>query len=315
MAVFGSRRRRFRKNKNGQPDSPPPGHEDLGDAEARATEHAEHDADAAPPVSQARSESLMAARLLMGERDPQRDTFYSDLLERERAMRTVEPGGRAEAPSAPRERARAEAPPADATSAEATPRAEAIARRPAPADAHEEGAAHEEPPRVDAREEHSSRSFMTIPTPAGATMAGEPSGKPSHSEARDDRNRTRKKNVAQVGKSTTFKGELIGEEDLEIEGRIEGSVNVPDHQVTVGPGGNVTADVQSKSVVIVGRIEGNVIASERVEIHNAGVVEGDIKAPALVIQEGATVNGNISMGASAMRKVEAPSSASRDEVA
>jgi cytoskeletal protein CcmA (bactofilin family) len=105
----------------------------------------------------------------------------------------------------------------------------------------------------------------------------------------------RSKQVAQVGKSTSIKGELSGDEDLEIEGRVEGSVRVPEHQITVGEGGTVTADVDGKSVVVVGTISGSVTAGDRVEVLEGGVVHGDIKTVRLVVQDGATINGNVSM--------------------
>lgn len=102
--------------------------------------------------------------------------------------------------------------------------------------------------------------------------------------------------VANLGKSIVFKGDLTGDEDLEIEGRVEGQIKLPNHQLTVGPHGRVTAQVEAKNVIVVGHVAGDVIATERVEVQATGVVDGDIHAPRLLIQEGAVVNGSIEMG-------------------
>ena len=101
--------------------------------------------------------------------------------------------------------------------------------------------------------------------------------------------------MARVGQSIVFKGDLSGDEDLEIEGRIEGQVKLPKHQLTIGAHGRVTAQIEAKTVIVIGRVAGDVIATERVEIQATGVVDGDIHAPRLLIQEGAVVNGSIEM--------------------
>jgi len=101
--------------------------------------------------------------------------------------------------------------------------------------------------------------------------------------------------VASFGKSIVFKGDVSGDEDLEIEGRVEGQVKLPNHQLTIGGHGRVTAEIEAKTVIVIGHVAGNVVATERVEIQASGVVEGDIHAPRLLIQEGAVVNGSIEM--------------------
>jgi cytoskeletal protein CcmA (bactofilin family) len=108
--------------------------------------------------------------------------------------------------------------------------------------------------------------------------------------------------VASFGKSIVFKGDLTGDEDLEIEGRVEGQVKLPNHQLTIGAHGRVTAQVEAKHVIVIGHVAGNVVATERVEVQATGVVDGDIQAPRLFIQEGAVVNGSIQMGAVAAVK-------------
>src|SRR5262249_52663484 len=85
--------------------------------------------------------------------------------------------------------------------------------------------------------------------------------------------------------------------DLVIEGKVEGKVTLPNSQLTIGANGSIKAEVQAKSVVVIGRVAGNVRGTERVEIQATGIVEGDVIAPRLVVAEGAVVNGSIQMPA------------------
>lgn len=103
------------------------------------------------------------------------------------------------------------------------------------------------------------------------------------------------KDMANIGKSISIHGDLSGNEDLVIEGKVEGKVDLPDNQVTIGANGTVRAEVNAKSVVVVGRVAGNVNGTERVEIQATGLVEGDVASPRLVVAEGAVVNGGIKM--------------------
>jgi cytoskeletal protein CcmA (bactofilin family) len=105
----------------------------------------------------------------------------------------------------------------------------------------------------------------------------------------------KREGMANIGKSISIKGDLTGNEDLVIEGKVEGKVELPSNQVTVGANGVVKAEVSAKSVVVVGRVAGNVKGSERIEIQATGIVEGDVAAPRLVVAEGAVVNGSITM--------------------
>ena len=106
-------------------------------------------------------------------------------------------------------------------------------------------------------------------------------------------------NMANIGKSITLKGDLSGNEDLVIEGHIEGRVDLPNNQLTIGANGSCAAEVHAKTVIVVGKVTGNVIATERIEIQATGLVNGDVSAPRLIVQEGAVVNGSIEMGAKA----------------
>jgi cytoskeletal protein CcmA (bactofilin family) len=103
-------------------------------------------------------------------------------------------------------------------------------------------------------------------------------------------------NMANIGKSISLKGDLSGNEDLVVEGHVEGRVDLPNNQLTIGANGSVAAEVHAKTVIVVGKVTGNVSASERIEIQATGLVNGDVSAPRLIVQEGAIVNGSIEMG-------------------
>ena len=128
-------------------------------------------------------------------------------------------------------------------------------------------------------------------TGPGRSANSEPSG----SATRGTKPHSKGGTVAAIGCTIVFSGELTGDEDLEILGKVKGKIELPSHQLTVGEGGSVTAEIEAKSVLVIGQICGNVSATERVEVQANGVVEGDIRTPRLLIQEGAVVNGAIEM--------------------
>ena len=101
--------------------------------------------------------------------------------------------------------------------------------------------------------------------------------------------------MANIGKSITIKGDLSGNEDLQIDGSVEGRIDLPNNQLTIGAEGRVKAEVHAKSVVVIGHVTGNVSATDRIQVEANGIVDGDVKAPRLVIEEGATLNGSVEM--------------------
>ncbi len=101
--------------------------------------------------------------------------------------------------------------------------------------------------------------------------------------------------MANIGKSISIQGDLTGNEDLVIEGKVKGRIELPNNQLTIGDGGNVHAELNAKAIIIVGQVSGNVNASERLEIQANGVVNGDVRAPKLIVHEGAVINGGVEM--------------------
>src|SRR3974390_3944111 len=96
-----------------------------------------------------------------------------------------------------------------------------------------------------------------------------------------------------IGKSVVIKGELSGSEDLYVEGRVEGNIELRDNNLIVGPNGDVKANVSAKGVVIQGKVEGTVKATDRVELRKSAVMSGDVITQRLAVEEGAMFRGKI----------------------
>ena len=101
--------------------------------------------------------------------------------------------------------------------------------------------------------------------------------------------------LASIGKSIVINGELSGSEDLTIEGRVEGKIELRDHVLTVGSNGKIKAQVSAKAIVVLGQVTGNLTATEKVDIKESGSVEGDIIAPRVAIADGSHFRGTIDM--------------------
>jgi len=102
-------------------------------------------------------------------------------------------------------------------------------------------------------------------------------------------------NTTNIGKSVTIHGELSGTEDLFLDGAFEGSVNLPESRLTVGPNARVTAELHVRDLILFGGIEGNVFATGRIELRQSALLHGDIVAARLSIEEGATLRGRIEL--------------------
>ena len=98
-----------------------------------------------------------------------------------------------------------------------------------------------------------------------------------------------------LGKAIRIKGEVHGEEDLVIEGRVEGTIALRDNHLTLERSALVEAHVEVKNVTIKGEMYGNTLASDKVEITSEAKVKGDVKAPRVVMQEGAKFRGAVDM--------------------
>ncbi|MBI2829460.1 MAG: polymer-forming cytoskeletal protein [Acidobacteria bacterium] len=134
-------------------------------------------------------------------------------------------------------------------------------------------------------------SGQSTPTgPAVQSQQGGTSAAPQP-EARQQIGR----DVVNIGKSVVIKGELNGSEDLTIEGQVEGKIELKEHVLTIGPNGKIKAQVFAKALIVLGEVNGNVTASEKVEIRDGGSVDGDIVSPRVAIAEGAHFRGSVDM--------------------
>lgn len=99
--------------------------------------------------------------------------------------------------------------------------------------------------------------------------------------------------MARLGKSVVVKGALSGSEDLYVDGEVEGSIDLREQRLTIGPNGRVRANVDAGDVVIHGKLDGNVHSSERVELKKTAMLVGDIVTQRIVIEDGAYFKGSI----------------------
>ena len=116
-----------------------------------------------------------------------------------------------------------------------------------------------------------------------------PAGAPSEPISSLDERRMR----AWIGKSLVVQGKVVSTEDLTIDGRVEGTIELGDHSLTIGPGAAVQADLIAQKIIISGEVTGNILASAIVDLRATGSVDGDIMTPRLVMAEGATIRGKV----------------------
>jgi cytoskeletal protein CcmA (bactofilin family) len=109
---------------------------------------------------------------------------------------------------------------------------------------------------------------------------------------------------ARIGKTIVICGEVNGKEDLIVDGRVEGTVNLAENRLTIGPNANVAADLTAKDVLVLGRVQGNVIASGRVELRAGCNLEGDIRALRLAVEDNAVFRGKVDLTQSVSKGTE-----------
>jgi cytoskeletal protein CcmA (bactofilin family) len=113
---------------------------------------------------------------------------------------------------------------------------------------------------------------------------------------------------ARIGKSVVICGEVKGSEDLIIDGRVEGTVTLSESRLTIGANANVAADLTARDVLILGHLNGNVIASGRVELRAGCAMEGDIRAMRLAVEDNAVFRGKVDLSQGAAKVPEAAQS-------
>jgi cytoskeletal protein CcmA (bactofilin family) len=101
------------------------------------------------------------------------------------------------------------------------------------------------------------------------------------------------KQAASIGKSLVIKGDVIGAEDLTVDGRVEGRIELRGHSLLIGPNANVHAELVARTITIMGAVTGNIVASDKVDVRKGGSVDGDIDAPTVAMADGAQLCGRI----------------------
>ena len=99
--------------------------------------------------------------------------------------------------------------------------------------------------------------------------------------------------TAAIGKSLVLTGTLVSQEDVFIDGTVEGTIELSDSDLTVGPNGNVKANIKARKITVFGRVTGKMFPAERIELLKTATVRGTIKTPRIVVEEGAVIHGKI----------------------
>lgn len=107
-----------------------------------------------------------------------------------------------------------------------------------------------------------------------------------------------RRQVAWIGQSVTVEGKIVSSQDIRIDGHVTGSIEVGQHELVLGPGSAVKADVNARSVLIGGTLEGDVAACDRVQVQSTGTLLGDVVAPRLIIQDGGVIRGKADIAGS-----------------
>ena len=139
------------------------------------------------------------------------------------------------------------------------------------------------PPRPGSTPESEQRPATSTP-PAPAASESAPAPRAVSATTADQ---------ATIGKSLVIKGEVTGSESLYIDGRVEGSINLSGNRVTVGRNGVVAANINAREIVVLGKVRGNLTASDRVDIRSDGSLTGDVVAARISIEDGAFFKGGI----------------------
>ena len=100
---------------------------------------------------------------------------------------------------------------------------------------------------------------------------------------------------ARIGKTLVIRGEVKGSEDLIVDGRVEGTVTLVESRLTIGPDATVAANLSARDILILGRVQGNLVASGRVELRAGSAVEGDIQALRLSVEDNAVFRGKVDL--------------------
>jgi cytoskeletal protein CcmA (bactofilin family) len=123
----------------------------------------------------------------------------------------------------------------------------------------------------------SASTFNSTPSPSAPARSSAPAAK----------------NLATLGSGLTVKGQISGDEDLQVEGKVEGPITLKGQRLTVGASGEIVSDVHAREVIVYGKVRGNLFAEDRVEVKKDGSVIGNITGGRVLIEDGAYLKGQI----------------------
>ena len=115
--------------------------------------------------------------------------------------------------------------------------------------------------------------------------------------------------AARIGKTVVIRGEVKGGEDLIIDGRVEGTIQLMENRLTIGPNADIAADLAARDILVLGKVRGNLVATGRVELRAGCSLEGDVRAQRLSIEDNALVRGKVDLTQGATPKTPETSSA------
>ena len=128
------------------------------------------------------------------------------------------------------------------------------------------------------------------------SITGMSLGIPSADDFRREARMEERRRASWISGSVLVRGDVVSTEDLVIDGQVQGTIDLGDHALTIGPSASVVADLDAKVVTISGKLIGSVLASARVELKATASVEGDVTSPQFVMEEGATLKGKVDTG-------------------
>ncbi len=109
---------------------------------------------------------------------------------------------------------------------------------------------------------------------------------------------TERRQVAWIGQGVTIEGRIISTQDIRIDGRVQGSVEIGEHELVLGPGAEAKGNVTARTVLVGGTILGDVVATERIQVESTGSLIGDVVVPRLIIQDGGILRGKAEVAGS-----------------
>jgi len=113
---------------------------------------------------------------------------------------------------------------------------------------------------------------------------------------------TERRQIAWIGQGVKIEGKIVSNQDIRIDGHVSGSIEVGQHELVLGPGAELKANVNARSVLIGGKVEGDVTSTERIQIQSTGALLGDVVAPRLIIQDGGMLRGKVDVAGTRQNK-------------